>query len=118
MKTITNTTRYQCGYCRKEYKVGAACQKHEVRCGKNPENHVACSSCVFLKETEKEIEIDNPYGYATVRKFKSFHCEKKNIGLFPPKVEHMGYNTSYPESFEDEERMPLKCNDFSYDVYF
>lgn len=110
MKTIINTTRYQCGHCSKEYKLPAACVKHEDRCGRNPINHPACTDCVFLKETHKLVDTGDsqtPPFYS-----RSFFCEKKNAGIYPRKVVYKKIIDRYPHLFEHETVMPTKCNDF------
>jgi hypothetical protein len=114
MKIISNTTRYRCDHCGKEYKMPYPARNHEDRCGKNPINHPACTDCMFLKETHKLIDSGDsqtpPY-YS-----KSFHCEKKDIGLYPRKVVYKKILDRYPELFKGEILMPVKCDD-CFDKY-
>jgi hypothetical protein len=117
MKTFTNVTRYACDHCGKEYKVQRYVPKHEESCKKNPDNEIACIGCIFLKEVVKKVDVDCYNGYTTME-FKGFRCEKKDIGLFPPKVLHGTLLDRHPETFFEEELMPTKCDLHSFDDIF
>lgn len=114
MKKLTNITRWICEHCKKEYKAPSCLPKHEKACKKNPANKIACIGCIFLKETKKDFDIDLSYGYTTIR-VKSFHCEAKDVDMYPPKAVHKGLLNRYPGNFEDEELMPTKCSLHKWD---
>jgi len=110
MKTITNTTIYRCEHCNKLYQIGSACIKHELKCDHNKENWTACTGCVFLKNTTKDLSYENDYGYEVIRQSNAFFCDAKNIGLYPPKAVHKDLINRFPNSFKGEERMPTECS--------
>lgn len=84
---------------------------HETNCNKNPQNNRACFDCIHLKETKIEYYSE----FSEHERFaKSFRCEKLNKILYPFKVERMGLNKKYPETFEGQEPMPKECKLFEY----
>lgn len=111
MKKLENQTRYRCDHCGKEYKVGPACEKHEIKCSRNPENLIACLGCTFLREVEKNYEIEAPYGYMNDTR-KGFYCLQKQVRMYPPKAVHSGIVDKYPETFEEDILMPKKCEEW------
>ena len=118
MKTLSNVTRFACDHCGKEYKVARYVPKHEESCKKNPENAIACAGCVFLEKVDKSAYIDTYDGREFKIDLQGFRCTKRGIGLFPPKVLHSGIVGRYPETFYEEELMPIECDLHSFDEIF
>lgn len=105
-------TVYNCDFCHKLYLVKTSCEKHELHCGSNPANFSACSGCVHLKEKEGVVYYDNPFGERSAS-VKQFECEKIGKMLYPHKVVKKGLLEKYPETFFDQEKMPVTCEHFS-----
>jgi hypothetical protein len=103
-----NITVYICQHCKKRYFKKNACEKHETICYSNPENFRACSGCDHLEETTNKVFFDAWDGESS-RTFKAFRCKKLDKMLYPFKVEAKGIIGKYPESFEEQEPMPKKC---------
>lgn len=89
---------YTCSFCSKNMLVKSAMERHEKHCSQNPEILPACYSCNCLKDTR----VKNG-------RYKGFVCTKKDVLLYPPKVEAFGYLEKYPETFKDQEPMPKSC---------
>lgn len=103
-----NITVYICQHCKKRMFRKHAMELHELSCYSNPENFRACSACINLQEIPASYWVDGWDGGREV-KTKGFRCTKLDKILFPYKVEKMGLNTTYPESFEGQEPMPNIC---------
>jgi hypothetical protein len=116
MKVKENVTIYECDFCKKNYRVKTACEKHENFCYKNPTNTPKCSGCNHLEEYQKEIWYDT-FGGERMMKRKAFRCKAQGIGLYPLKVLRGDMLNRYPETFADEILMPNKC-DFFKDYNF
>lgn len=110
---------HSCDYCKKHLFVRHAMAKHEVKCVANPANFSACVGCVNL------AEIKIPYiqsgffdGYAIEenREANGFYCEKLKQKMYPVKAKHKGLPEKYPETFEDQICMPVRCEhqDFGF----
>lgn len=112
MKTIKNVTVYKCEFCKKTLFRKHAMIRHEKFCESNPENSKACSGCMFLEEETIEHVRYNHYGSESITSSTSFKCVKKDILVYPTKVERLGLPEKYPETFEDQIPMPKECEDF------
>lgn len=107
---ITETKEiYKCEHCRKVYQVKRFAEVHEISCMKNPDNKRACFGCKHMNKRDYVLYYDTPMGEAT-RTVNLCHCAKKEIFLYPPKVEHKG--TSFELGDEFNEPMPKDCSDF------
>lgn len=109
-----NVQVFICEHCGKKLFRKHAMEKHEIVCSYNPKNIPACSGCIFLKETQVSVfyESNTEFGYhETEVNTKGFHCDKKNIGLYPFKVVKKGLLQKYPETFYGQHQMPEKCDD-------
>jgi hypothetical protein len=104
---------YRCQFCKKNYFIQKACEKHEVWCSKNPENKRICFGCENLEEFQKEYDVSDYYGSTDITKTsKAFFCKALNKNLFPLSVERRALNIKYPETFLDEEPMKKECDEF------
>lgn len=90
MDVIENKPIYKCEYCSKVSLNKGAMVLHERACGKNPENHMMCSSCTnCIKETKiLFIYEPNPYTqsegeYQTIT---DFICAKDNKKMYSSKI--------------------------------
>jgi len=93
---------YQCDHCKKNYLSKYAAGKHEKFCSYAPENKAKCFDCVFL-----ERDTISTRGYVDIN---SFYCTKMGVGVYPVKAERKGLVSKYPETFEDQIRMPSECS--------
>ena len=110
MTTTENVTVYGCDFCKKKLFRKHAMERHEKYCLGKPENQPACSGCVFLKETTVDISTGSDYhGEEGYRAVKAFECTKLEKLLYPIKVLQKGLVERYPETFQDQELMPNKC---------
>jgi hypothetical protein len=111
IKTMITKTKkvYQCEHCRKIYQVKRFAEAHERACAKNPENNRACFGCKYLNKKEYFLYYDTPLGEYT-RTLNILHCSKKEIFLYPPKVERKG--TYFDLGDELNEPMPKNCSEF------
>lgn len=112
MKEITKA--YKCDHCGRILATKAGMSRHEKCCPKNPANISMCKECMFL-EHERKVVYD---GHVET----TFHCTKKNINLYHPKVLRMS-DWIRKEIIYGAEMMPTidkGCNDykFSYDKMF
>jgi|SRR3990167_9873198 len=118
MKTIENVKVFVCDFCKKKLFRQHAMLKHEDFCSRNPKNFSACSGCVFMKEEETEVYYSNSNIYGdeetTTVKTKAFYCKKLDKHLYPFKVVAKGLLEKYPETFEGQEQMPVKCEHWNY----
>jgi len=110
-----NVTTYRCDFCKKKMFVEKAMTKHEQWCNKNPKNIRACYGCLHLEEIENEYTqyymggYDGGDVYDRQVKTKAFKCTKLDKILYPFKVEQLKLQEKYPETFEGQEPMPIKC---------
>lgn len=100
---------YNCDYCNKLYLVKPAMIRHESYCASNPENWPACQTCTKLRVITKVIVVNEGTYNEYEREVKSFHCDLKNIGLYPAKALRKDLLRKYPENFVGEELMPKEC---------
>ena len=108
---------YKCDFCKKKLERQSAMIRHEDLCSCNPKNFSACSNCVHLVETTIDItRIGGEYGEPYTTKSKSFHCKHFDKILYPMIVVRKGLLKRYPETFEEQELMPNKCEAMSYDT--
>lgn len=98
---------YKCEYCRKMYQLKRFAESHEEMCVKNPENQRACFGCKFLDKKETVLYYDSPMGGELTRKVSLCHCSKKEIFVYPPKVEIKG--NVFDLGYDINEAMPKKC---------
>lgn len=114
MKTRNNITVYQCDFCSKKLFRKQAMEKHEIKCSSNPANIRACFDCEFCEKVSIMYEPES-YSMNSESIFKasfSFKCNKKEVFMYPPKVEHGSGIPSYVLHKGEEilqEPMPLKC---------
>jgi len=117
MKTIENITIYKCDFCNKELKRKYAMINHELKCNRNPQNFRPCYYCEHLEsKNDGSIEIH----YVAGGNFETRHepqpnyffCNKKQIRIYSPQAEFKGLLETYPETFEEQEPMPKKCDVF------
>lgn len=87
-------------------------KRHEKYCSSNPKTWAKCSDCIFCKEVPKTYTVHDPCHYENFEvKTHGFFCEKKKVGMYPIKVVKMGWDTKYPDMFDDEILMPTQCNE-------
>jgi len=103
MKQIT---AFKCDFCGKKLERKHAMVYHELICSKNPENKRACFGCKFLGMKEDVVFIDQYNGTGERIVFALF-CKKKDIYVYPPKVEIKGNMLDL-----DNEPMPKECDLF------
>ena len=111
-----NVTIYKCEFCKKKMFREKAMKNHELFCYKNPENIKACIDCKFIETIEKELEFvsyTQGDGWTDVDYYKKkvdvFRCSRLDKIMYPFKVEKMGINEKYPETFDGQEPMPSNC---------
>tara|TARA_R110002051_G_C8461625_1_gene458490 strand:- start:48 stop:404 length:357 start_codon:yes stop_codon:yes gene_type:complete len=98
---------YKCEHCNKLYQIKSYCATHETQCSKNPDNFRPCFGCVHLEKKETTITYETPIG-ENEYKVELLHCKKKELFLYPPKVEHKG--NAYDFDHENKP-MPRECED-------
>ena len=113
MEIKNNITVYKCDHCSKKLFRKHAMAAHEIRCSKNPENIRACFTCIHLKSVEMRYEGNLPTYHEELRDGTCFKCTKKDIFLYPPKLEYNengvpGYTEFEGEEIE-QEKMPITC---------
>ena len=113
MIVIENVTLYKCEFCKKELKLKHAMEKHEKTCERSPDIEKACYECQHLESVEKMVWFEGYYGDdGTEKKVNVFHCKKIDKLMFPYSIEKRDLHNRFPETYEDQEPMPNKCNDF------
>lgn len=117
MIILENVTLYICSFCKKRLIKEHAMVRHEEFCTFNPNNHPACSGCVHLEEPTKSFGdgYDNDGGLRT-REIRTFYCSKLKKALYPMKVVKKGLLKKYPDTFKDQELMPIVCEHLSYEM--
>lgn len=100
---------YKCDYCGKLYQRKYHCERHEIVCNKNPDNFRACFGCRFCEFKMEKIYFDNPLGGETVEERKMLFCSKKDIFVYPPRVEFNSYGFGYELGNHLNEPMPKLC---------
>lgn len=111
---------YLCGHCKKMYKVGAACEKHEKVCPKNPDHESICMRCKFAGKKDLSIVKKKKNGQTTIATFESFYCTLKEVYLKPLyKTRNFTYaKPEYiPESMKKECVFYEKSSDRNIPVY-
>jgi hypothetical protein len=100
-------TIHRCGHCRKLYLVKGACERHEKRCWKNPNNQYACFDCQFLVKDRETIDGGMSHGISV----RTFHCLKldKPMHTVIAVVRRL-------ECVDHTELMPLQCEHRKTDV--
>lgn len=107
-----NITIYICEHCGKKLFRKHSMVFHEQFCSSNPANKKACAGCIHLRETIVEVSVpdcSNDYDGPATRNVTGFLCEKKNIMVYPLKVQRLGLTEKYPDTFENQEPMPKDC---------
>ena len=95
----TNITLYYCEFCKKELKRKHAMVNHESKCRNNPTNYQPCFNCKYFQE---HVDSRNYYS-----------CNKLNKQMYTINAVHKKLLEKYPESFEEQEQMPLlECPSF------
>lgn len=115
MKIISKTL-YKCEHCGKWYIKKDACEKHEQRCTKNPENHRACHSCHILEKVQTKISIGfNDYYEDEI--VSVLFCKEKDCFIYPPSVAYKGNAFDFGD--KENVEMPKTCEIFeSYGTDF
>jgi hypothetical protein len=116
MTVTENVTVYKCGHCKKKLFVKGAMLRHETNCNYNPANFAKCSGCCHLSEIKIPYTKEGYDGYyqsEESREAKGFFCEKLNKKLYPFKVVRKGLLEKYPETFADQEQMPVSCEHYN-----
>ena len=101
------TTIYKCDFCKKVYLKKKWAEKHELGCTKNPANDRPCFHCRCLETKEFELGEDDPENGDYMYRLNILHCRKRDVFLYPPKVELKG--TAYDLEDERNEPMPMSC---------
>lgn len=115
---ITETKQvYKCEHCRKMYQLKRFAEMHELLCVKNPDNKRACFGCKFLNKKETVVYYDSPMGGELTRTLSLCHCSKKEVFVYPPRVEIKGNMVDL--GYDSNEPMPVSCElyleqDFNY----
>jgi len=113
MKIKNNITVYKCDHCSKKLFRKHAMEAHELSCSKNPKNIRACFSCMHLKSVEMRYEGNPQIFNDELRDGTCFKCTKKDIFLYPPKLEYnekgVPEYTEYKGEEIEQERMPMTC---------
>lgn len=121
MKTKQKDVHY-CDFCNKKTFQKKAMERHEEECYANPANKRDCFTCVFLGKKETNYIKVVPrwshnagniemYGSAEEQKAFGFFCKKKQIEIYPPKLQHTADRKGF-EIGDDKKPMPLECEDF------
>lgn len=97
---------YKCEHCNKLYQLKNWCLLHEKSCSKNPDNDRACFGCRHLTKKSETIYYDT-YNGESERKVDLLYCNKLDIFLYPPKVEHKG--NMYETDPKENKPMPRTC---------
>jgi len=107
---------YKCEHCRKLYQIKTACEKHEFKCLKNPDNFRICHGCDHLEVQERAYYYDTFHGEDS-RNVKVFYCSKVDTLLYPIRIE-LGDNGAF--DFGDILNKPMKkeCKHFEEKNYF
>ncbi len=113
MKTETREI-YRCEYCKKVYLIKKACEIHETRCTKNPENFRACFGCYNTIKKEVTIYYDHYDGEHEYQR-ELLYCKAKDIFIYPPIIEHKGNAIDLGDKIN--EPMPKECDKFK-DEFF
>lgn len=106
---------YKCEYCRKLYQLKRFAVSHEVSCSKNPDNKRACYGCKFMEKKNTSVYVDHPVMGETSYVATLCHCSKKELFLYPHKVEHKG--NSIDLGYELNEPMPRVCELYTEQDY-
>lgn len=110
IKMITETKEiYKCEHCKRIYQIKRFAESHEIACSKNPDNIRACFGCKNLVKKDKSLFFDTYCGEREVN-YNLCYCSKKEMFLYPPKVEHKGTELDLVD--ETNEPMPIKCDFF------
>jgi hypothetical protein len=113
-----NITVYRCDFCKKKLFVKKAMERHEMYCGKNPENFKRCADgCIHLEEIRVDYWVEDYHGDGYDKTAKGFRCNKLNKLLYPTIVEKKGLDIKYPDTFGNQEPMPKDCEHFE-NAYF
>lgn len=103
---------YRCEHCNKFYQRKHACKIHEGHCNKNPENYRAClNHCEHLHKKEVRHYYDTYCGESW-ENVTLLHCKKKDIFVYPPKVEVKKNWFDLGDKFN--EPMPKKCDLYKF----
>lgn len=105
---------FKCDFCGKIYQRKHLCQRHELTCKRNPINFRACFGCRFCEEQYRYIHFDNSQIGEVMEKRRVLFCSKKQIYVYPPKVERNIYGGGY--ELDDNYPMPKEC-DLRVDIY-
>lgn len=108
---ITETREvYKCEHCRKMYQIKSACERHEPKCRKNPDNYQKClDGCIHLVKKEISWTIDTCYGEEE-KDVEILYCECKKEGVHPYWVR--GYLSDDLGDETPNNPMPEECKLF------
>lgn len=97
---------FSCDYCPAYYKREHFAKQHEAKCQKNPVNDRACFDCVYAEK--RKVEAYSNIGDHTF-KMEVVFCKKKEVGIYPPSIEHKGNAVELTDYTNDP--MPIECDD-------
>lgn len=107
MRTLTRET-YYCDHCNKLYLSKYFCGKHEIQCGKNPNNKRDCFDCKGLvSDYMGYTETDKDGNTIEQKSVKVFYCRFIDVYVTPPKAENKGNMYSLEK---DNINMPKICS--------
>ena len=90
MRTLKRET-YYCDHCNKMYISKYFCGKHEIQCGKNPNNKRDCFDCKGLvTDYIGYTQHDKDGNLIDQRSVKVFYCSLIDVYVTPPKAENKG----------------------------
>lgn len=109
---ITKTQEiYRCEHCKKYYLSKYFAERHELMCKMNPVNFRPCFECKFLINKYQTESVDSMYEDGRYKEdeitYKLLFCEKKEMFLYPPKVEIKG--NSIELAYDENNPMPKEC---------
>jgi hypothetical protein len=106
MKIKQNVTLYQCEFCKKSLQIKHAMEFHEKWCTKNPVNFRACFECPNKMDASVDVYRGMPYDPEASTSARTFQCSVTHQLMYAPKAEKKGLIEKYPDTFEDQVRMP------------
>lgn len=114
MKVRENRTTFHCDFCSKYVFSKGAMTTHEKNCNSNPANDKACYGCDFLEKTTLEVYFDSGRYEedGDLKEVEVFRCSKLDKYIYPFSIERKKLPERYPQTYQDQEPMPKKCEYF------
>jgi len=107
MKTETREV-YFCGHCNKLYLRKKWALKHEKVCTYNPDNDRKCFRCDHCEKLKNQMY----FGNEELGSVDICHCNKLDVYIYPPKVEHKGNAFLSEDLGKDNIPMKKECEHF------